>query len=211
MQTKIIGIAGKAGHGKSTIAGLIMDSTVERVEVISFATPLKQLLLKIFPYLRLEHLTDQELKSIPIPRLNDKTPRQLMQTFGTEFARSFDDAIWMYHAELRIKEIIHSKRQSDMTTNFIVFDDVRFENEVELIRSYSGTIIHLERNVATPKQTWFEKLVPKKNKVHSSEAGVRHLYQEENDFIINTGVDIEKTKADVLQLAACRFDKNYEV
>lgn len=209
--THVIGIAGKAGYGKSTIAKLIKESTVESVDIVSFATPLKQCLLQIFPYLRMEHFTDQELKSIPISRFSNQTPRKLMQSFATDFARSFDDDIWIHHAELRIQTVLSHKRKSDNSPGFIVFDDVRHENEVHLIRQFNGTIIHIERDEQIKDVHWIKKLFPTKEKIHPSETGVRHLFDEKRDFTINTSGTIDQTKADVMRFAACRFDKTYEV
>lgn len=207
----IIGIAGKAGYGKSTISKLIQASTIERVEIISFADPVRKFLLQIFPYLTIKHFTDSVLKETPIHMLDDQTPRQLMQRFATDFARSFDENIWTRHAEITINELSKKHGSYSSPVKFIVFDDVRYENEVELIRDFNGTIIHLERTQDVVETPWWKKFGLTRPKVHSSETGVRDMFYSHRDFIIKTDEPLEKTKADVQKLAACRFDRNYEV
>ena len=63
------------------------------------------------------------------------SPRFLLQRFGTEFIRSTVPDLWII---LMRKQL--NKLPTDM---FIVIDDVRFEDEAEMVRQEGGTIVHI--------------------------------------------------------------------
>ena len=70
-----------------------------------------------------------------------KTPRQLMQAFGTDFVRKHvGDRFWI------------SKFESWYSTGLsarVVVTDVRFQNEVDAIKTLGGRIIKLQRHAAS--------------------------------------------------------------
>jgi hypothetical protein len=134
----IIGFTGLAGSGKSTAAKhLIQMHGFARGK---FAGALKDMFRALLLYRRvdptlIERMIDGDLKEVPSPALNGRTPRHAMQTLGTEWGRNCMDAnLWVD------TEIDATANQSRL-----VFDDVRFPNEAEAVLAAGGIIVHIER------------------------------------------------------------------
>ncbi len=152
-QKHFVGFTGNAGIGKSTLAHEVSDYF--NGVVIPYAKPLKESLV-VLTGLDMDFFTNIELKEEIIPGL-DKTPRQIMQLMGTEFARDMiHPDFWLWRMRQNISE--YSSRD-------IFIDDVRFENEAQLVRDNGGVIIHLIRN--------YEKVTDEID--HASEKPVRKL------------------------------------
>lgn len=148
--TTIIGLHGRKGAGKDTVGQMIRDQVGEgRCALISFADPIRRFvasLIGIHP----ESLTHQAVKEGKISWLNDVTPRHMMQTLGTEWGRNMiDPDLWIKMAAMQLRLYVAYDRP------FVVFTDVRFPNEAEMIRNSFGTIIHIER----PEKTLQDKHV----------------------------------------------------
>jgi len=122
----IIGLAGKAGSGKDTVADYLVANY--GFEKISFAKPLKDMLSAAgFP-----EPTNRDDKEKPINGFNFSW-RYMAQTLGTEWGRNcLGQDIWVQIA----------MRNLDTNKNY-VFSDVRFENEADAIRKAGGIVIHL--------------------------------------------------------------------
>jgi hypothetical protein len=132
---RLIGLAGKAGSGKDTVADHLVDRGWERY---ALAGPLKRGLCATFG-LSMEHFTDRDLKEQVIEWIG-KSPRQLAQLYGTEFGRQLvADDIW-----LRIAEQAYLHACASHAAGFVV-TDVRFVNEARWIRSMGGEVWRLER------------------------------------------------------------------
>ena len=73
------------------------------------------------------------LKETPIPGL-DKSPRQMLQTLGTEWGRNQVCAdFWIMMADLRL-----------VNGTKLIISDVRFENEATWVRK-NGILLHVTR------------------------------------------------------------------
>lgn len=174
----LIGIAGPAQSGKSTLAGELRRLVGFRGQKYSerpFAGPLKRMLASI-------GVDVSELsKNAPVPFLDGRiTPRVMMQTLGTEWGRSLLPTLW-----LRVWQ-----HELDNNAHCVCVPDVRFDNEAELIRNLGGTIIHVQR-----KPTLDMLAVP----AHASEAGITRV---KGDIIFRNDRGIEK----IAQLAASILD-----
>lgn len=146
----LIGITGKARSGKDTIAAYM--ATKYGIERYAFASPIKAGVRTMFG-LNGRH-TDGDLKEIPLPEFGNKSPREMMQTLGTEWGRELVNcSIWV---DLGLYEWNRLKAAGKS----LAITDVRFENEADAIRNAGGTIIHVRRPMA-PGVSY-----------HSSEAGV---------------------------------------
>jgi len=147
----IIGLAGPKGVGKSTYANqLVFDMYRERewseyIRIISFASPLKEMLGCI---VHKDYIEDKERI---IPNLG-VSARHCLQTLGTEWGRNLiSDSIWIDITRHRIEE-------SD--AKIFIIDDVRFDNEAKMICDMGGEVWKLSRSGVN------------ENDAHISESGV---------------------------------------
>lgn len=129
----IIGLAGKKGSGKSTVAAQLVHALPD-AQVVAFAEPIKQMLLNLgLPYAAL--YGDQ--KELPQPILGGKTARHAMQTLGTEWGRQLIDRdIWINAWWSRIKQI----------EGYVIVDDVRFSDEAQIIQALDGFVFWVDRH-----------------------------------------------------------------
>jgi hypothetical protein len=135
--TRIIGFHGRKYSGKDTSCEIIINRNPTKcIKILSFAEPLKQAAMIIFN-LTYEQVYDPKLKDVIDPRYG-KSPRQLIQWLGTDVLRKqFDEDHWIKHMKNRIDTLLESNDAPD----FILINDIRFDNEAELIRSYDNSII----------------------------------------------------------------------
>lgn len=130
---KLIGLIGKARVGKDTVA--LHLRTKHQHTTIAFADPMKQMLDQAFLGVDFYH-GDREA---PIDWLG-KSPRQLMQTLGTEWGRNcVHPELWVLLTERRIREVQRVGRRS------VVVTDIRFHNEAAMILRNGGELWHIER------------------------------------------------------------------
>lgn len=137
MKPILIGLAGPARSGKSTAAEHLVGTYL--LEHYAFADPLRDGLMAIFNLDQTDfegNRKEQPLAWLP------RSPRQLMQSLGTEWARNtVHPDVWVMLAEQNLDYITKSL---GAVIGFVV-SDVRFENEAALIRQRGGTIIHIFR------------------------------------------------------------------
>jgi hypothetical protein len=129
----LIGLSGKAGAGKSTVARYLVEDY--GFTLIKFADLIKDML-------RVLGLTDLELegagKDKPCYLLGGKTPRLAMQTLGTEWGRhTMYSDIWVEAWYRRVNEVLQAGGK-------VVCDDVRFANEVSAVKQLSGAVIDIK-------------------------------------------------------------------
>lgn len=127
----IIGISGKARAGKDLLASFMVK---EGWEKLSFAKSLKNDVKEAFG-LTNDHVNGA-LKEEPCELLNGYSPRQLMIEYGNLF-RKYDEDHWV---RLAMAETSHNPG-----VNYVV-TDLRYRNEVEIIRNYGGLIVRLDRH-----------------------------------------------------------------
>ena len=152
---RIIGFAGRARSGKSTLAKVLKE--VQGAVVITIASYLKGLccdILDVTPK-ELDEMkvngTEIELKADAIEKIAQETNinntmianvlssypinnvRQMLQIIGTEVIRKYNPN---WHIN-KMKAEIESYPQDQL----IVIDDVRFPNEREAIESYANSIV----------------------------------------------------------------------
>ena len=158
----LIGLSGGAGIGKSTIAREFWLR--EKLQILSYAHPLKAALLKMTGLDR-KWFYDIDYKEREIPGLPGVTPRIMMQKFGTEFARDMiAPDFWLWRM---------SQSFSKYSDKSIVVDDVRFENEAQHIRENGGVIIHLRREFESPT-------------VHNEHKSEQPITVHDLDFIVDS-------------------------
>jgi hypothetical protein len=131
---RLIGITGRAGSGKNTVASMIPGAVV-----LQLADPLYAS-LSVMTGIPEVLLRNREFKEREIPWLG-KTVRQMLQTLGTEWGREHVCSdIWVKMLERRIETLAHEGVKT------IAVADVRFENEAAVIRGFNGgEVWHVRR------------------------------------------------------------------
>jgi hypothetical protein len=172
---RIIGLTGPAGCGKTFVAGMVPDAVV-----VGLADPIYAALASILGIPETV-LRQRATKERPIEWLG-KSPRQLLQTLGTDWGRMLvAEDLWLRIARRRIEELAATGAGT------IVIADVRFDNEAALVHEMGGEVWLVDRRPAT-------EAAP-----HVSEAG---LSQRLIDRVIdNTGTP-EQTRANVAAILA---------
>ena len=147
----LIGLCGAAGSGKNTVAEFLTEFAQ-----IAFADPLYECVSTITG-LPVDRLKDREVKEAVMPHLG-KSPRQLLQTLGTEWGRG------TVHPEIWIR--IAMERAGRRPN--VVITDVRFDNEAQAIVDAGGEVWRVAR------PGW--RCLADAAATHPSEAGVsNHL------------------------------------
>lgn len=141
----IIGICGLIGSGKDTIAQYLIDS--RGYNRVSFATTLKDATAVLFGWDReiLEGATAEMRaeREKPDPFWTERlgrewSPRIALQYLGTDlFRNNLNESVWVYAAERRILNLGPSAN--------VVISDVRFPNEIKMIRNMGGQIWWVRR------------------------------------------------------------------
>lgn len=211
MNKRIIGITGLAGSGKDTI-GDIITNNYSNWEKMSFASHLKDVTALLFgmdrkmlagetPEDRAKREQPDEFWSKKMGK--DFTPRYALQFLGTNLLRNkLHQNIWVDCLE---RKILNSKKN-------IVITDVRFPNEINMIKSIGGEIWRVERGTLPD---WFRKVeswnqnrenleydipyyVPEISNIHESEW--KWVGVDNPKHIIHNHGSIEDLKNKVLQV-----------
>lgn len=128
--TKLIGLAGRAGAGKSTAAKYLIEQ--KGYVRLPFAAPLKKMLLALGLN---ERETDGDLKEMPCDILLGQTPRRALQFLGTEWGRN------LIHPDLWIELWRREAARLLNEGHSVVADDCRFQNEARALQRLGGKII----------------------------------------------------------------------
>jgi hypothetical protein len=151
-----IGISGKKGSGKNTVASIIQYLTCgsklsfkdfqevdmlhfHKWDIVAFADKLKEITARLLD-VDYTLLDDQDFKSKALwvhPNSGiDITPRYVLQFLGTELGRELHPDIW-------IKALINSHPRNIFKN--LIITDVRFPNETKFIKENKGIIIRVNR------------------------------------------------------------------
>lgn len=144
---RLIGITGKAGSGKDTLADYLVRQ--HGFEKYSLSAPIKRLLNERFGWTDNDWL-DREWKERPNPacgagpftraQLGTFSPRSWAQWLGTEVGRIIGgEDVWINMIE----------REWNTAKTRVVISDVRYDNEAARILSLGGVIIRIVRRNAT--------------------------------------------------------------
>lgn len=142
--TQIIGLVGSAGSGKDTAGDILASNGFKRD---SFAKPVKDATAAIFGWERakLDGYTpeDRVWRELPCPYWSAKmgkpfSPRKALQLMGTECGRE------VYHQNLWV-DALERRLVADTDMRGWVITDVRFVNEMEMIKRLGGKIYLIVR------------------------------------------------------------------
>lgn len=145
-KVKILSFSSRCGSGKSTLANICVEDGYEK---LSFATPLKNLIIELTGLKDVEELNSKkneplgvelvevlydklsELTGIPVDYCmkyaasitKESTGRDWLQVIGTDLIRKYDPD---WHVKRTVSMIDSDKKY--------VFDDTRFPNELEALK-----------------------------------------------------------------------------
>jgi energy-coupling factor transporter ATP-binding protein EcfA2 len=139
---KIIGICGKAGHGKTTLGNMLAGHLRPKhdVSIVPFAEPLKNIVTNVLG-VDAAALKDPLLKEVPVEPWG-MSPRRLLQIIGTDmFRKHLCSDVWIKVAGERVKRAHDAGR-------LVIIDDVRFDNEAEWVRSNGGMVLRVSRDAS---------------------------------------------------------------
>lgn len=123
----IIGIAGFVGNGKTTVSQPFVQNHGFRK--FSFADPIRDLMMTLG--VPREVLLDPVLKEKPHAALCGASPRQAMESIG-KWGRDLNVDFW-----------VRKQAEKVIRCDLAIFDDVRHQNEVDMINSLGGQVYRL--------------------------------------------------------------------
>lgn len=162
----IIGLSGPAGSGKDTVADLLVVHAA--FDKFAFADALRTEVASAF-CIDPAFLTERETKELPIAclalsrcldegfvsrmiimhTLGDqwldldapRSPRQIMQWWGTDYRRHQRNDYWTSQAARKIERLL-----GDGLAGRIVLTDCRFADEAALVRTLGGQVWQIKRD-----------------------------------------------------------------
>lgn len=170
----IIGLFGHQYAGKTTVAKHL--ESVYHFKRIPFAGPLKSMLKAV-------GLTDEDLdgsmKKVPHPLLCGKTPREAMQTLGTEWGRNMiGETVW---TTLWLDACAKARADGFMG---VVCDDLRFPDEETFLRTLNSTLVKVWRD-------------PDAEKIKHTHASEQHYLGMTPDLTLDNSGGWEHTSAQI--------------
>jgi deoxynucleotide monophosphate kinase-like protein len=130
----VVGLCGFAESGKTTLARMMARE--RHFVLMSFADPLKMMLDTLLSAQgveppRIEQMLRGSLKGVAAPELGGKSPREAMQTLGTQWGRDLiAPDLWSDILARRAQAVLDRGQR-------VVIDDLRFLSEAEAIRKIS--------------------------------------------------------------------------
>lgn len=183
----IIGLGGKAHHGKSTVAKIIKE-LYPSFENLAFAKSLKNMIIEIHHNApELFMLTNDDINSIYTSNKTERM-RTVLQLFATDVIRDMvSPTFWI-----------------DKVKNYIInnnidatIEDMRFKNELELLNNLGNDFktlsIYIKRELNNNELSVYNT----KQSEHSSES---ELTEDDFDIVLNVSNDLNKTKEMIIDI-----------
>lgn len=206
----IIGVCGKAGSGKDTIADILVKD--HGFVKVAFADPLKRICQEVFEFTSEQLWGPSEKRNEPDFRylrhnfmdengdqVSDYlSPRYALQKLGTEWGRDCYPDIWIEYAMRVAKRLlvkgapifydarfgIRSWRMSDPEEiKGVVISDVRFLNEVEGLKRHGAKVVRVYRPA--------RKALAGAGEQHRSETEQDAIPDDLFDFILHNNGSLE--------------------
>lgn len=186
----LIGLIGAKGSGKDTFAKPLVENDWVNLKM---AGPLKEMMYTLLDIAGInsddvDRMIEGDLKEVPSPVLQGKTPRYAMQTLGTEWRNLMGQNLWLDIWKNQVKS-------ARMYGEDIVCTDIRFEHEAKAIRGMDGWLIRIVREGQSSSDT------------HSSESEMNSIVAH---FTVNNRT-IEETQALAKSILTTKGETEYAV
>jgi len=177
----LLGLAGQAGSGKSTVGEYLAnrygfvrfsfsDSLYKEVAAaygLDSEDILRDRDTKEVPqaFFAAENCSDAGFAAVAVDKLErmstisagkyqSLSPRQVLQWWGTDYRRAFDADYWVKQAEAHIANVWAVYQFPEQRPQYWVNESVRFENEREWVRKFAcGNVWHIRRDGVAPVNT----------------------------------------------------------
>lgn len=145
----IVGLHGKMGTGKSTVADSLQSLLDEKFSiestVKSFASPIYKLVALLFNAEVEEIKRNKNTLVRPRSFTGQRSYRELLQNVGMELRDIVSKDIWIN--ALFGSDNMHVLNDWTADYKWWIIDDLRFQNEFYRIRSMGGKLIKIERDI----------------------------------------------------------------
>jgi hypothetical protein len=140
----LIGLVGRAGAGKSTVAGMMAEHYA--FTELALAEPIAEMVHALFGMAGIDGAWAAERALKEEPTLLGFSYRHLAQSLGTEWGRGLAPDFWLRVLALRL----NSPALQDEN---VVISDVRFPNEAEFITLCGGVLVRVLRSTTPQVRT----------------------------------------------------------
>lgn len=136
MTPLLIGLTGRAGCGKTTVASYLEHE--HGFHAVGFADPILEMLCSLFAHCGIDAAwaTERSLKELPTAL--GFSYRHLAQELGTGWGRGLKDTFWLRVASLAVSPALD--RGED-----VVISDVRYPNEADWVVANGGMVVRVLR------------------------------------------------------------------
>ena len=209
----IIGLLGFKGSGKGTVGEILIKRGFHQ---LSFASPVKDITSVMFNWPRnlLEGNTEESriFREKPDEFWSKQfgeefSPRKALQLIGTEVGRN------VFHTDFWIIKM--RQQLQDNTKNYVI-TDVRFPNELKMLRELGAIFICVQRGLSPH---WYdiaakanrgdvsaEKFMKERIQVHESEW--RWIQKDEFDYVIENNNTVEDLERQTIYCLTNSFGSN---
>lgn len=190
----LIGITGKLGSGKDYITHNVIIPIIEKLKY-------RYLQCAFADQIKINVMTKYNINYDEVYINKTAQSRQLLQTEGTDVARSQDTNIWIKYMNNWIK--VHEMRGISV----YIISDVRFKNEMNFIKENGGIVI----KVVAPQRNHYRLMqessgnviVYNQIKQHISECDLDDISDNNYDIVIhndNNNNNIQEVNKDIESL-----------
>lgn len=191
-ELNVVGLVGRKMSGKDTFCNFLREEADTKTKFIrmAFADRIKEVCAKLFAFPDTSAFHDQHAKECVHPEYFHKSPREIMQWFGTEIVRShLGPDFWISRLAMDVENALETYGTYDKVT--ICVTDVRFLNEAQfLVDTFGAKLIYIDAD---------DRLGPMPDDAHVSEKEIYEVVKKFSDRVVkifnNSTMDDFKAKS----------------